>query len=127
MEVSVGTMHLLALILLAYSSPGCRRAGKDLQGVSVPRQADLHAGIDAANDPTLMALHCVGAGHHGAISPRRRRIPIPVCRHRQIHQVTGSNPSGQNQQAISSEVHQVHHMQVRRPKPDHHRQWVPVY
>jgi hypothetical protein len=30
----------------------------------------------------------------GAISPHRRRILIPVCRHRQIHQVVGSNPSG---------------------------------
>jgi hypothetical protein len=95
--------------------------------MSVPRQADPHAGTDAADDPTLVALRCVGAGHHGAISLRRQRIPIPVCHHRQIHQVAGSNPSSQNQQAISSEVHQVHHMQIWGPKPDHHRQWVIVY
>jgi hypothetical protein len=88
--------------------------------VLVPRQADPHAGTDTANDLALMTLRCVGAGHRGAISPRRRRIPIPVCRHRQIHQVAESNPSGQNQQAISSEVHQVHHMQIRGPKPYHH-------
>jgi transposase InsO family protein len=128
MEVSVRTMHFPARWsvnpLLAYSSLGRRRAGKDLQGVSVPRQADPHAGTDAADDPALMALRCVGAGHRGAIFPRRRRIPIPVCRHRQIHQVAESNPSGQNQQAISSEVHQVYHMQIRSPKLDHHRQWV---
>jgi hypothetical protein len=64
---------------VAYSSSGRRRAGKDLQGVSVPHQADPHVGTDTANDPALMTLHCVGAGHHGAISLRRRRIPIPVA------------------------------------------------
>jgi hypothetical protein len=123
----VGQKRLLVWILLAYSSPGRRRAGKNLQGVSIPRQTDPHASTDAANDPALMTLRCVGAGHRWAISPRRQRIPIHVCRRRQIHQVAESNPSGQNQQAISSEVHQVHHMQIQGPKSDHHRQWVPVY
>jgi hypothetical protein len=42
--------------------------------------------------------------------------------HRQVHKVAGSNPSGQNQQAINSEVHQVHHMQIQGTKLDHHRQ-----
>jgi hypothetical protein len=83
----------------------------DLQGVSIPRQANPHAGTDITNDPTLMALRCVGAGHRGAISPCRWRMMIPVCRH-QVHQVAGSNPSGQNQQAICSEVHQVHHIHI---------------
>jgi hypothetical protein len=107
---------------LAYNSPGHRRAGEDLQGVSVPHQADPHTGTDAANDPTLMALRCVGAEHRGAFPPRRRRVPIALCCHRQVYQVAGSNSSGQNQQAISSEVHQVHHMHIWGPKPDHHRQ-----
>jgi hypothetical protein len=74
-----------------------------------------------------MALRCVGVGHCGVISPRRQRIPMPVRCQRQIHQVAGSNPSGQNQQAISSEVDQVHHMQIWGLKPDYHRQWVLVY
>jgi hypothetical protein len=85
----------------------------------VPRQADPHADTDTANDPALMTLRCVGAGHRGAISPRRRRVPVPLCRHRQVHQVAESNPSGQDQQAIHSEIHQVHHMQIRGPKQDH--------
>jgi hypothetical protein len=83
---------------------------KTLQDMSVPCQADSHANTGTTNDPALMALRCVGAKHHGAISPRRRRVPIPLCRHRQVHQVAGSNPNGQNQQAIRSEVHQIHHM-----------------
>jgi hypothetical protein len=95
--------------------------------VSVPHQADPHTGTDAANDPALMTLRYVGAGHRGVISPRRQRVLIPVCHHRQVQQVARSNHSGQKQQAISSEVHQVHHMQIRGPKPDHHQQWVPVY
>jgi transposase InsO family protein len=57
------------LILLAYSPPGHRRAGEDLQGLTVP-----HTSTDAANDPALMALCCVGAKHRGTISPRRRRV-----------------------------------------------------
>jgi hypothetical protein len=84
--------------------------------MSVPRQADPHTGTDDANDPALMTLHCVGARQRGAISLRCRRVPIPLCRHRQVHQVVGSNPSSQNQQAIHSKVHQVHHMQIRGPK-----------
>jgi hypothetical protein len=87
--------------------------------MSVPRQLDPHAGTDAVNDPALMALHCVGPGHRGAFFPRRRRVPILLCCHRQVHQVAESNPSGQNQQAISSEVHQVHHMQIQGPKSNH--------
>jgi hypothetical protein len=69
-----------------------------------------------------MALRCVGARYCGAISPRRRRVPVPLCRHRQVHQVTGSNISDQNQQAIRSIIHQVHHMQIQGPKQDHHQQ-----
>jgi hypothetical protein len=37
---------------------------------------------------------------------------VPLCHHRQVHQVAESNPSGQNQQAIRCEIHQVHHMQI---------------
>jgi hypothetical protein len=51
----------------------------------VLQQADAHTSVDAVNDPTLMALRCVGAGHHGAISPRRRWVLVPLCRHRQVH------------------------------------------
>jgi hypothetical protein len=61
--------------------------------MSVPRQVDAHTGTDAANDLALMALHYVGAGHRGAISPRRWRVPATLCHHRQVHQVVGSNPS----------------------------------
>jgi hypothetical protein len=34
-----------------------------MQSVSVPRQVDPHTGTDAANDPTLMVICHVGAGH----------------------------------------------------------------
>jgi hypothetical protein len=60
--------------------------------MSVPRQVDPHVITDAANDPTIMALRCVGAGHRGAFPPRRQRVPIPLCCHRQVYQVAGSNP-----------------------------------
>jgi hypothetical protein len=49
--------------------------------VSVSHQADPHTGTDAVNDPALIALRCVGAGHRGAISPCRRRVPVPLRRH----------------------------------------------
>jgi hypothetical protein len=76
----------------------------------VPGQGGPHVGANTANDPALMALHCVGAGHRGVISPRRQRVLVPLRRHQQIHQVAGSNLSGQNQQAIRSKIYQVHHM-----------------
>jgi hypothetical protein len=76
----------------------------------VPRQVDPHDSVDAANDPALMALRYVGAGHRGAISPCHRRVPVPLRHHRQVHQVAGSNSRGQNQQAIHSEIQQVHYM-----------------
>jgi transposase InsO family protein len=43
-----------------------------------------------------MAPHCVGAGHHGVISLHCRRIPVPLRRHRQVHQVAESNPVVKN-------------------------------
>jgi hypothetical protein len=63
----------------------------------VPRQEDPRTSTDAANDPTLMTLRFVRAGYRGAISPRRRRVPVPLYHHRQVYQVVGSNLSGQNQ------------------------------
>jgi hypothetical protein len=78
--------------------------------MSILCQADPHADTDNANDPALMALHCVGAEHRWAISPCHWRVPVPLCRHRQVHQAARSNPSDQNQQTIRSEIHQVHHM-----------------
>jgi hypothetical protein len=39
-----------------------------------------------------MAIHYVGAGHPGAISLKRRRVPVSLRRHRQIHKVAGSDP-----------------------------------
>jgi hypothetical protein len=93
----------------------------------VPCQVDPHASANAVNDPALMTLYCVGAGHRGVISPHRRRVPVPLCHNHQVHQVAESNPSGHNQQAICSEIHQVHHMHIWGPKQDHHRQWIPIY
>jgi hypothetical protein len=88
--------------------------------MSIPCQVDPHTGIDAANDPALLVVCCVGAGHRGVISPRHWRVPVPLRRHRQVHQVAGSNPSGQHQQAIRSKIHQVHHIQIWGPKQGHH-------
>jgi hypothetical protein len=76
----------------------------------VPCQADPHTDVDTTNDPALMALRSVGARHRGAIFPHHRRVPIPPRHHQQIHHMAGSNSSGQNQQAIHSKIHQVHHM-----------------
>jgi hypothetical protein len=55
-------------------------------------QADPQTGADAANDLALMAIHCVGVGYPGAISLGRRRVPVSIRRHRQIHQIAGSDP-----------------------------------
>jgi hypothetical protein len=98
------------MVLLAYSYPGHRRAGKDLHGMPFLGQADPQTGIDAANDLVLMAIHCVGVGHLGAVSPGHRRVPISLCHYRQIYQVARNDPCGQNQQVICRQVHQVNHL-----------------
>jgi hypothetical protein len=43
-----------------------------MRGIPVPRQEDQHTGVDGANDPALMAICCMGAGHPGSI-PRAVR------------------------------------------------------
>jgi hypothetical protein len=53
---------------------------------------DPHTGADAANDPAIMALHCMGARHHGAIPPRCRRIPVSLHRHRQVQEWLEATP-----------------------------------
>jgi hypothetical protein len=65
--------------------------------IPVSCQADPHTGADAANDSALMAIRCLGVGHPGAISPGHRRVPVSLCHQRQIHQVVGSDPYGQDQ------------------------------
>jgi hypothetical protein len=47
-------------------------------------QADPHTDADAANDPALMAIRCVGAEHPGAISSSRRRVLVSLRCHQQI-------------------------------------------
>jgi hypothetical protein len=39
----------------------------------------------------------MGDGHPGPVPQGRWRIPVSVHRHRQVHQLTGSNPCGQDQ------------------------------
>jgi hypothetical protein len=98
-----------------------------MRGMPVPRQADPHTCVDAANDPALMAIRRMGAEHPGSILQGRQRIPVFVRRHRQVHQVAGNNPCDQDQQAVHSQVHQIHRLRVWDPKQDHHRQQVPVH
>jgi hypothetical protein len=95
------------MLLVAYSPLVCHRAGKELQGVLVSCQADPHIGADTVNDPTLMAVCHVGAGHPGTIPQGRRWILVSVCHCRQVHKVAGSNPCSQDQQAVCSQVYQV--------------------
>jgi hypothetical protein len=49
--------------------------------MSIPCQADPHTGANTANDPAFMAFRCVGAGHRGAFSPRRQRVPVSIRHH----------------------------------------------
>jgi hypothetical protein len=38
-----------------------------MQGMPFSRQADSHIDANAANDPALMAIHCVGDRHLGTV------------------------------------------------------------
>jgi hypothetical protein len=67
-----------------------------------------------------MAIYRVGAGHSGVIPPGPQRVPVPLRHQRQIHQVAGSNPWGQDEQAICSEVYLVHHLQAWGLEQNHH-------
>jgi hypothetical protein len=73
-------------------------------------QANPHTSTDTAKDPALMTIHYVGAGHPRAIPPGLRRVPVPLCHHQQIHKVAEKDPCGQDQQKISSQVHQVYRL-----------------
>jgi hypothetical protein len=87
-----------------------------MQGTPVSCQADPRIGVDATNDPALMVVHSVGAGHHGTVPQGRLRVPVPVCHHQQVHKVAESNHCSQDQQAIHSQVYQVNRLQVQGPK-----------
>jgi hypothetical protein len=56
-----------------------------------------------------MVVYGVGAGHPGTVPHGHWRVPIPVHHHREVHEVTESNPCCQDPQAIYSQVHQVNH------------------
>jgi hypothetical protein len=87
---------------LAYSPPGCREASKEMQDMPVPCQADPHTSADATNEPTLMVVCCMGAGHPRSIPQGRQMILVCMCRNQQVHHVVESNRCGQDQQAIRS-------------------------
>jgi hypothetical protein len=83
-----------------------------MQGVPVSCQGDPHIGLDDANDPALMVICRVWAGHPGTISQGYRRIPVSVHRHQQVHKVGGSNPYSQDQQVVCNQIYQVNCLQV---------------
>jgi transposase InsO family protein len=58
----------------------------------VPCKADTHFISGSANDSTLLAFRCMGVGYLGTFSQGRRRVLVPICCHRQVHQVAGSYP-----------------------------------
>jgi hypothetical protein len=91
-----------------------------MQGMPVSCQADPHTSADATNDPALMVVCPVGAGHPGSVPLGRWWIPLSVRHRRQVHKVAGSNPYSQDQHMVYSQVYQVNHVQVRGPKHDHH-------
>jgi hypothetical protein len=65
----------------------------------VPCQADPHIGTDVVNDPALMAIRSMGVRHPGTIFQGRQRVLLHVRHHRQVHEVAGSKPCRQDQQA----------------------------
>jgi hypothetical protein len=81
-----------------------------MQDVLVSCQADPHTVTNATNDPTLMVVYRVGAGHPGSVPQGRRKILVSLHRRRQVHKVTGSNPCSQDQQAIYNQVYQVNRL-----------------
>jgi hypothetical protein len=79
-------------------------------------KADPHTGADAANDPALMVICHMGAGHPRSIPQGRWRILVSVRRRRQVNRVARSNPCSQDQQVICSQVYQVNRLQVWGPE-----------
>jgi hypothetical protein len=68
----------MAWLLLAYNDLGCRRAGKDLQGMPVSCQANPHTGTNTTNDLAFMVFRCVGVGDPGTIPQGRRMVPVSI-------------------------------------------------
>jgi hypothetical protein len=54
--------------------------------MSVSCQADPHTSAYTTNDPALMAICRVGAGHPVSVPQGCQRIPVSVCHHQQVHQ-----------------------------------------
>jgi hypothetical protein len=50
-------------------------------------KADTHTSSGSADDSTLLAICRMGGGYPRTISQGRRRVPIPLRRHRQVHKV----------------------------------------
>jgi hypothetical protein len=64
-----------------------------LQGVPVPRKADTHTGSGSSDDSTLLAIRRMGGGYLGTIPQGRRRVPVPLRRHRQVYKAArGQRP-----------------------------------
>jgi hypothetical protein len=73
-----------------------------------------------------MVILRMGCGHPGTISQIHRRVPDPLRRHRQVHEVTGSYPSSEHHQGNSGSIPQVHCVPLRSPEPHHRGQRDPV-
>jgi hypothetical protein len=63
------------------------------------RLCPLKPGCDTcsgfADDSTLLAIRRMGGGYPRTIPQGRRRVPVPLCRHWQVHKVARGHPCGQ--------------------------------
>ena len=69
------------LLLALLSASGCNHRCPSLRGMPIPRQAGPPACTGAPNDPALLALCGLGAGHPRTIPTLQRGLPLPVRRH----------------------------------------------
>ena len=71
----------------AYGTQRRDRAREVLRGLPIPCQADPSASSGPADHLTLVAVRGLGAGYLGHVSLSAWGLPLPLRRHRQVHQM----------------------------------------
>jgi hypothetical protein len=61
----------------------------------------IHTSSGSADDSSLLAIRHMGGGYPEAIPQGRRRVPVPLRRHRQLHKVVRGHPYGQYHQGAA--------------------------
>jgi hypothetical protein len=106
--------------LLALHARGRRRDGQEIRSMLVSRHANSSTSARITDHPAHLVVRYLGTGHPGSVSTSTRGLPLPLHRHRKIHQMGRAGARAHDTGQVSRQVCPRAGMLLWGAQPHHH-------